>query len=135
MDRITFDFENNQIEFDTETQKSVEVDLCLKEKKADILKAAGMNQIDMQEFRDAVNEAFKELGIFANPFGDGFNSIKGEFTKAGFPEEMIRLAYDITFNRLSKYSRPYMLVVLRNLHSEGIYTRKQYLEKQNKEQE
>jgi hypothetical protein len=64
-DKVTFDFETGQIIFDTDTQKGVESDPELKDKKAAIMAAAGYELIDMQDFKNDVNKVLKDLG-----FGD-----------------------------------------------------------------
>ena len=64
-DKVTFDFENNKIIFDTDAQQGVETDMNLKSKKAAIMAAAGYEVIDMQDFKSDVNKILKDLG-----FGD-----------------------------------------------------------------
>lgn len=64
-DKVTFDFENGKIIFDTDAQKGVETDLELKDKKAAIMAAAGYELVDMQDFKNDVNKVLKDLG-----FGD-----------------------------------------------------------------
>ena len=65
MDKVTFDFENGKIIFDTDGQQGIESDSELKSKKAAIMAAAGYEIIDMQDFKNDVNKMLKELG-----FGD-----------------------------------------------------------------
>ena len=62
MDRITFDFENGTITFDTDGQKGVEIDPKLKEKRAAIMAAAGYDTLTAEEFKDMLREGIKEAG-------------------------------------------------------------------------
>lgn len=55
MDRITFDFENNTVEIETNVQSGTLTDMELSTKKAAILEAAGLHAIDLTETVDMVN--------------------------------------------------------------------------------
>jgi len=62
-DKVTFDFENNQIIFDTDGQKGIEIDLQLAEKKAAIMAAAGYEEISTAELRRDINEMCHKNGF------------------------------------------------------------------------
>ena len=62
-DRVTFDFENGKIIFETDAQQGVEIDAELKNKKAAIMAAAGYEMVDMQDFKNDLNKVFKDLGF------------------------------------------------------------------------
>ena len=62
MDKVTFDFENGKIIFDTDTQKGTEIDPDLKNKKAAIMAAAGYEIVDVEDFKASMREILKELG-------------------------------------------------------------------------
>lgn len=62
-DKVTFDFENGKIIFETDAQQGVETDSDLKSKKAAIMAAAGYETVDMQDFKNDLNKVFKELGF------------------------------------------------------------------------
>jgi hypothetical protein len=62
-DKVTFDFENGKIIFETDNQQGIETDLDLKNKKAAIMAAAGYETVDMQDFKNDLNKVFKDLGF------------------------------------------------------------------------
>lgn len=55
MDRISFDFENNTITIENDHQNGTEIDTELKNKRAAILEAAGLETIDLTETANIVN--------------------------------------------------------------------------------
>lgn len=63
MDKISFDFERNEVSYDNGKQSAVLYIENLKEKKSAILAAAGLEEIPVSELRDELNELFKEIGI------------------------------------------------------------------------
>lgn len=66
MDKVTFDFETGEIIFDTDTQKGIEIDPTLKEKRTAIMTAAGYEEIKMSELMQELNDRLKEAGIYIN---------------------------------------------------------------------
>lgn len=66
MDKVTFDFETGEIIFDTDTQKGIEIDPHLKEKRNAIMQAAGYEEIKMSELMQELNDRLKEAGIYIN---------------------------------------------------------------------
>lgn len=67
MDRVTFDFETGEIIFDTDTQKGIEIDTHLKEKRTAIMQAAGYEEIKMSELLQELNERLTDAGIYTDP--------------------------------------------------------------------
>ena len=59
-DKITLDFENNTITFDTENQKGTEYYENLYKLKDDILKILGYERIDMSSTIDFINYIINE---------------------------------------------------------------------------
>jgi Holliday junction resolvasome RuvABC DNA-binding subunit len=55
MDKVTLDFENNMIEWDSDTQKGTEHCPDLHERKAAILAAMGYEQYDLTDVVNTVN--------------------------------------------------------------------------------
>lgn len=55
-DKITLDFENNIIEFDTENQKGTEYCEDLKEMKEEVLKLLGYETVDVTPAINAINQ-------------------------------------------------------------------------------
>lgn len=62
-DKVTFDFENGIIEFDTPVQRGIERYPDLAEKREAIMAAAGYETVDMTDFRKEVNAMFRDLGF------------------------------------------------------------------------
>lgn len=62
-DKVTFDFEINEIIFDTIAHKGIIASHGLAEKKAEILKAAGYKMTSMDDFRAEINNLFSDLGL------------------------------------------------------------------------
>lgn len=60
-DRVTFDFETGEIIFYTDTQQGVEVDPHLKDKKLDILQAAGYEQVAISDLLHSVNNLLRDI--------------------------------------------------------------------------
>jgi len=56
MDKVTLDFENNIVEWDTDAQKGTEYCPDLSERKAAILAAMGYETWDISEVVSAVND-------------------------------------------------------------------------------
>lgn len=67
MDRVTFDFETGEIIFDTDTQKGIEIDPTLKEKRTAIMTAAGYEEIKMQDLLQELDERLTDAGIHIDP--------------------------------------------------------------------
>lgn len=61
-DKVTFDFENGKIHFDTDSQQGIEVDPDLKKKKAAIMAAAGYEMVDVEEFKESIRDILRKLG-------------------------------------------------------------------------
>lgn len=61
--KVTFDFENGEVIFDTDGQRGVEIVADLKDRQAAIMAAAGFEMISSQELRNDINKMFDELGL------------------------------------------------------------------------
>jgi hypothetical protein len=61
-DKVTFDFENGKIHFDTDSQQGTEIDPDLKKKKAAIMAAAGYEMVDVEDFKESIRDILRKLG-------------------------------------------------------------------------
>ena len=60
--RITVDFDTSNIEIEENGKKNIIIDSTVNERKAEILKALGLEEIPMSELREDINNLFEELG-------------------------------------------------------------------------
>lgn len=63
MDRVTFDFEKNEVIFETNGQQGTEIVPDLKDRKTAIMTAAGYEMIPSGELKDEINKLFQDLGM------------------------------------------------------------------------
>ena len=63
MDRVTFDFEKNEVIFETDGQQGTEIVPDLQDRKSAIMAAAGYEMIPSGELKDEINKLFQDLGL------------------------------------------------------------------------
>lgn len=81
MDKVTLDFENGLIEWNSDTQKGTEHCPDLKDRKAAILAAMGYEQFDFSDVIGAVN-AFITGEISEDEMIAGFENFENEGTSS-----------------------------------------------------
>lgn len=61
--RVTFDFDTNEVEYEFGEENGIQIQPDLKDRKEAIMKAAGFENINMEELRTDINALFADLGI------------------------------------------------------------------------
>lgn len=85
MDKIEFNFETGEVTVRDDNGVYSVIEPSIKNRKEEIIKAAGLVKISGEELADDIDNLFKELGInaVAERQGTGMSSLMGAYKKSG----------------------------------------------------